>query len=300
MRVSADANGNPNRNAARFPTHGLSFTQWWPSSGPTACFPSTGSIVCARDQVVADAALPNESFGALSFANTAVVEPAVAWEQQKFLIAHTALNLPENQLAKWTDMMAVYDALHHNIEGVPDAARLEFHNPTGKRYFARSFGKETIFGKSVQRGIGARILEYANELLDKAYVTTKVTNGPNTWYVPVIASNGRPLVKFQGLDNGSGNRHASTTCRAIVPAGATVPTGGHVTFTTNLAFDSRANFGTSGSASLAEYEAAYAGCNVSSNQAAMALERYVSVPQFMTETLGQLGFIPFTGLKGVY
>jgi len=285
VRVAADASGNPVKGTTGFPTNGLSFTQWWPAAGPSACFPSTGSIVCARDQVAAGSALQNADFGALTFNNVAVVEPAVAWEQQKFLIVHTALNLPENQLTKWTDMMRVYDLGFSNDPGFSGNERIEFHNPQGNTFVARGYGKETLFGKTVQRGIGARILEHANFLLDKAYVTTKVTAGVNTWYIPVIASNGRPLIKFQGLDNGSGTPGTST-CKAVT--------------STNPAFDRNANFGTPGAASLAEYEAAYAGCGISSNQAAIALEKYVSVPRFMNETLGQLGMIPFSGLKGVY
>ena len=79
--------------------------------------------------------------------------------------------------------------------------RIEFHNPEGKSYVARAFGKETIFGKEVHRGISARVLEYANDLLFRAYETT---DGPDVdgdgnpdWYVPVISSEtGRAVVKW--------------------------------------------------------------------------------------------------------
>jgi hypothetical protein len=164
-------------------------------------------------------------------------------------------------MTKWMDQMRVFAAPHDDPSAIPAASRIEFHNPNGFTYFAKSHGKETVFGKSVHRGIAARVLEHANALLDKAYVTTKVTNGQNTWYVPVIGSNGRPLVKFQGL------AESVSGCRAVT--------------STNAAFSPNANFGTAGAASLAEYEAAYAGCAISSNQAAIALEKYVTVPDFL-------------------
>jgi hypothetical protein len=166
-----------------------------------------------------------------------------------------------NSMTKWMDQMRVFAAPHDDPEAIPAASRIEFHNPNGLTYFAKSHGKETVFGKTVHRGIAARVLEHANSLLDKAYVTTKVTNGMNTWYVPVIGSNGRPLVKFQGLSE------SVAGCRAVS--------------STNAAFDRNANFGTPGAASLAEYEAAYASCSITSNQAAIALEKYVTVPDFL-------------------
>ena len=285
VRVAADAQGNPLKSTTGYPTNGMSFTQWWPAAGPSACFPSSNSIVCARDQVAGGAALQNGDFGALTFNNVAIVEPQVAWEQQKFLIVHTALNLPENQLTKWTDMMRVYDLGVSNDPGFSGDERIEYHNPTGNTFVARSYGTEVIFGKTVQRGIAARILEHANWLVNQAYVTTKVTAGVNTWYVPVIGSNGRPLIKYQGLSDGTGGV-GTATCKPVSSS--------------NLGFSPTANFGTAGSASLAEYETAYAGCTTSSNQAAISLEKYNTVPSFMNQVLGQLGYIPFTGLKGVY
>ena len=47
--------------------------------------------------------------------------------------------------------------------------RIELHEPNGRVWVARTFGTEVIFGETVQRGIAARILEYANGLLAQAY-----------------------------------------------------------------------------------------------------------------------------------
>jgi hypothetical protein len=43
-----------------------------------------------------------------------------------------------------------------------------------------------IFGKTVRKGIAARMLEWANSLLVQAYVTTPVTQNGVTWYIPTI------------------------------------------------------------------------------------------------------------------
>ena len=88
------------------------------------------------------------------------------------------------------------------VDADPDFENsIEFHNPEGKIYVAKTFGTEVIFGETVQRGIDARVMEYANSLLDQAYETT---DGPDNdgdgkpdWFIPVInAGNGRPLVKY--------------------------------------------------------------------------------------------------------
>ncbi len=54
--------------------------------------------------------------------------------------------------------------------------RIEFHNPDGHTYVARTFGTEVLYGKTVQKGIGARVLEYANDLLQKGVVTEPILN----------------------------------------------------------------------------------------------------------------------------
>ena len=84
--------------------------------------------------------------------------------------------------------------------------RIEFHDPSGKVYIAKTFGKETIFGKWVQKGIAARVLEYANEMLEQAYVVDPALDkngnvldsdgdGKPDWYIPRMV-NGLPQVKY--------------------------------------------------------------------------------------------------------
>ena len=131
--------------------------------------------------------------------DTAVLDPQVGWEQQKFLIAWTLLYLPENQEMQWLDQMRLWELGSDADPGF--ARRIELHPPDGRVYVAKTFGTEDIFGETVQRGVAARVLEYANELMRRAYVTT---DGPDLdgdsvpdWYLPTYSdATGQPIVRW--------------------------------------------------------------------------------------------------------
>jgi hypothetical protein len=143
----------------------LATTQWWPKEGVQTCVPKADRLIC------------NDPFtpGTPSGAGGTVVDPQIGWEQQKFAMIMSLLFLPENARTNWIDQMRIYDVAKDNDPGFDN--RIEFHDPDGKVYVAQTFGTETIFGKTVQRGIGARILEYANSLLAKAVETEPVKIG---------------------------------------------------------------------------------------------------------------------------
>ena len=134
---------------------------------------------------------------------------------------------------------------------------------------AKTYGKETIFGKIVQKGISARVLEYANELMAQAY---EVTDGPDLdgdgqadWYLPVFsATTGEVLVKYdEGISH-------------IDEDGFIVPGGIPGCETTDNSE-----------------------CTCTSNRACMKLQRYLSVPAYLREALSayQLGE---PGERGIY
>ncbi len=239
-------NGRPIIDAAQYPTNPIGFTSWWTES-PEVCFPDPSSIVCSAF------AAPNELYGGTSTTSTAqyiALDPQVSWEQHKFLIAWTLMYLPENEQRWWLDQMGIWVIGADSDPGF--ANRIEFHNPAGDVMVARTYGKETIFGKVVQKGVGARILEYANELLERAYV---VTDGPDLdgdgspdWYVPVFAE-GEPIVKYD---------------RAV-----------------------RSLLGTFGREGCNESSNAECACD--ENLACIELSRYVAVPAFMRQALRDFG-----------
>ena len=73
------------------------------------------------------------------------------------------------------DSMRIYDLSLENDPGFDN--RIEFHDPLGHVLVAQTQGTETLFGKTVQKGIGARVLEYANQLLQQGVVTEPVMRG---------------------------------------------------------------------------------------------------------------------------
>ena len=260
-RISANFSGTPHTDGDFYPAEAIGWTSWW-GDEPEICFPANGTTICSSY-----GALTDDPFDPKAPSNTAVLDPQVGWEQQKFLIAWTMLYLPENQKQEWIDMLRIWEL---GVDSDPGFAnRIEFHHPSGKVYVAKTFGKETLFGKTVERGIAGRVLQYANELLAQAYV---VSPGPDLdgdgdpdWYVPFVdPTTGQVLVKWD------------PTIQHIDEDGFLMPQG---TLTCN---------GTNSK-----------GCTCSSNRACVKLASYVSVPWYLREAVDAYG-LGQPSQKGVY
>jgi hypothetical protein len=157
----------------------LATTSWWPTEGIEACLPQGDSLFC-HDPFTAGVPTPGGG---------TVVDPQVGFEQQKFAMLLTMIYLPVNGHTNWLDLMRIYDVAQNNDPGFDN--RIEFHSPTGKIYVAETFGTEVLFGKTVQKGIAARVLEYANLLLSKAAVTEPVMrNGIQVGLQPKLDAKG--------------------------------------------------------------------------------------------------------------
>ncbi len=188
-RLAADTNGKVLRDADLFPLYGIGHISWW-GDAPKLCFPQEGTTVC---EIPDSTGIPSTTV-----TNTIPLDPEVGFEQQKFLIAQTLLYLPENQQQKWLNMLQLYRlGMDSDPEFFP---RIEYRSPNGQKYVARTFGTEVIFGKTVQKGPSARMLEWANELLQAAYETVGVDlDGDgvfDTYDVVRDATTGEPIVKF--------------------------------------------------------------------------------------------------------
>jgi hypothetical protein len=253
-RLVANTSGRPvTELASLYPVTPIGWTSWW-GSEPEVCFPNRGTTVCSSYAGITEGAFnPNAP------ESVAVVDPQVGWEQQKFLIAWTMLYLPENEETKWLDMMRLWELGSDADPGFDN--RIELHHPDGRSYVAKTYGKETIFGKIVQKGISARVLEYGNELMFLAY---DVTDGPDLdgdgtpdWYLPVFSpTTGEVLVKYDAsISHIDENGY-------VVPGG--IP-GCNATDNSE--------------------------CTCTSNRACMELQRYLSVPAYLREALSayQLG-----------
>jgi hypothetical protein len=159
--------------AKQYPARPLGWISWWPNEGPKVCFASNGKNICT-DYLGGD-------FNPNNVANTIPVDPQIGWEVQKFLIAWTLAYIPSNGKTNWMDMMRIY-RLGTDSDPAFDE-RIEWQDPTsGQVYYARTYGMECLFGtgrskasctasggKWVQKGIAARVLEYANFLTSKGY-----------------------------------------------------------------------------------------------------------------------------------
>lgn len=184
VRVAADGAGRPLVEAStKYPAQALGTTSYWTPT-PEVCFPKQGTTLCSD--------LDKAKLGNVP-PSVAVLDPQVGWEVQRFLIAWTLNYLPENQKTDWLNQMDVFQLGTDSDPGFTN--RIEFHDPNGKVYVARTYGKEMIFGKSVQKGIAARILEYANELLEDAYETDPVTLNGTTWFEAKHGADGQPIAK---------------------------------------------------------------------------------------------------------
>ncbi len=188
-RLVSNAAGYPLvDNNTGFPTEAIGWTSWWGET-PVSCLPVQGKNTCGD--------FASDDFETLVPVNTVAVDSQIGWEQQKFLIAWTLLYLPENQMQDWVNQLRVYDL---GTDADPTFEnRIELHHPEAPVYVARTYGREDIFGKTVQKGIAARVLEYADSLLAKSYETAEVDiddDGIADWHEPMLNGSGMPVVLY--------------------------------------------------------------------------------------------------------
>ncbi len=211
VRVAANAAGMPITDDSNF-ISSIGWTSWWNVDGPKACFPGAGSTVCS---IYSSDPTLSDPFKASAPANTAILDSQIGFEQQKFIIAMTMAYLPENQKMTWLDQLRIFEVGSDSDPGFED--RIQFNHPNGKIFVAKSSGKETIFGKQVEKNIGARVLEYANTLLRAGYETEDILSGTRVvGYKAKLRADGTPIVKF---DKGV---QGPPDCKETINTGCTV------------------------------------------------------------------------------
>lgn len=264
-RIAADSSYRVSIDEDGYPTQPLGFTSWWRET-PEVCFPQEGTLVCSAY------GKDGNPFKAEAPGFTRALSSQVGWEMQKFLIAYTLVYLPENQKQVWMDMLGLW-----NIGADADpgfANRIELHVPTGDVFVARTYGTEEICFescKTVQRGIAARILEYANELMAQAYVTTEVVQNGTTWYVPVI-QDGKPIVKFD------------PRVVAVTPEFTGAPPNPNCTNDPDPLDDDYSSFSE---------------CTCGHNVACGRLEDFLSIPEYLRDALRDFGMAD-PSMRGIY
>ncbi len=241
----------------KWPSSPIGWTSWWPSDAQV-CLRQSGAMSCAN--------YSDGEMGSGTEREVVALDAQVGWEQQKFLIAMTLMYLPENQQRWWLDQMGIWSLGDDTDPGFTN--RIELHDPSGKTFIARTYGKETVLGKTVQKGVAARVLEYGNSLVARAYATTPGpdldADGQPDWVVPRLGTNGQPMVRWD------------PTVAVITPEG-NVSTGGRL-----------------GCNRLSSTE-----CRCEDNRACIELQKYVAVPNFFRTSLRDLGLAD-ASMKGLY
>ncbi len=131
------------------------------------------------------------------------VNPLVGWEQQfpaimfNYIYASTTMTMDQNnQMRIW------YPDSDGNVP-VPVDQQVRYSDPiSGILYAARSYGRETIAGRQVQRATGSRMLQYANDFATSAFVilSTDPVTGVHTYQRAGVAN--EPVCKtFAGVDD---------------------------------------------------------------------------------------------------
>lgn len=245
-RVAASTPTRPLVDADGYPTQGLGYISWWKES-PELCFRDELSLQCGTTP-----------------ATSVVIDPQIGWEQQKFIIAMTLMYLPENAQQGWLDQLGIWELGADSDPGFDN--RIELHLPNGKVYIARTYGKETILGETVQKGVAARMLEYANQLLDQAYETDPGLDldgdGTADWRMPRYHE-GRAIVRYDSKVQPWINDRPSTNGRP----------------------------GCNASSNLE--------CTCASNRACLSLEKYSEVPFFMRQAMRDYG-LAAPSMRGIY
>jgi hypothetical protein len=185
--------GNPVVDGDKQPTSAMGFRSFWPKDGPEVCWRRSGSVICKEypSEGVIDDSAPAESMP---------IDPEVGFEVQKFLVYSALVNLPESYKEDWIDMMRIFRFGTDSAPLFPAEQQATWVDPlSGQSYVAHRYGTETIDGREVDRGIGARMLDWMNILTAEAYETDGID--ATTGGLSYVREDGQPKVKSQRFVN---------------------------------------------------------------------------------------------------
>jgi hypothetical protein len=135
-----------------------------------------------------------------------LVDPAFGFEEQLYAMVWGTALFPSSWSNRFIDDSRITALASEQISW-PAAETYTFVNPeTGITYRAHSAGVEKLFGVDKQRGVGARMLEWANNLVYEAYLVETDTAGNyklNTGGTPKLKlASGKPQLNpdFPGAD----------------------------------------------------------------------------------------------------
>jgi len=181
--------------SVRYPASPLGWSSWTSKSGPQMCWTSSNQLTC------------NDYFGSPigpaqnASASSIPVEANWGWEEQKFVVFWTYAYMPDNEQMDWVDMMRIFRTGSDTDPSYLPAASIEFRDPeSGFRYIAKRYGSEQIFGKTWDKGIAAKMIQWANELAAKSYEIDPTAPVPPSGQLQyAVGPDGKPIVKSDGI-----------------------------------------------------------------------------------------------------
>ncbi len=128
-------------------------------------------------------------------AGAKLVDPMLGYRQKLPAIVLMMLYQPIDSSMDLINRTRIWVPGSAEAVGVPEGEKVVFFDPVeGVEWNAKSFGTEVLAGKVVDKGIGARMMEHANELLTAAFdVETEVVAG--TQVKVKYGADHRPLKK---------------------------------------------------------------------------------------------------------
>ena len=136
-------------------------------------------------------------------ASSVAIDPELGFEIQKFVLFYSYVFLPASQRNDWVDMLRIFKLGTDTAPAFDPAEMVEWKDPqTGYRYLAKRFGNEQLFGKTYDKGIGAKMVQWANYLASKAYVPADAAapSDPQTGrFIYKVDDKGLPVVQPDSL-----------------------------------------------------------------------------------------------------
>jgi hypothetical protein len=191
----------PDANKNVYPAKPLGWVSFVPKQGPEVCWPTQGNYVC-RDplstQIVPG--IPGDSVA---------IEPQLGFETQKFMAFWAYVYQPSSQVMDFTDMMRIWKT-GHDVDPSFATKVVEWVDPdSGLRYYAKRYGDEQILDRVYDKGIAAKMLQWANTLTPLAYELDATTPfDPVTGKANVVVDEfGKPKVISDGktIPSSAGN-----------------------------------------------------------------------------------------------
>ena len=116
-----------------------------------------------------------------------LADPNYAWNEQMYAMVWGAMFFPTNWSAEWVHDARIAISEEEAPAWPADEVYAFFDPKTGITYRSHTSGTEVLFGETRQRGVGARMLEWANRLLTFAYLVETDSTGE-----PLLNPDGTP------------------------------------------------------------------------------------------------------------